>query len=90
MSVLANGFPTEEFGLERVLDKYADDTIFFGEWNKETVKSLMCILKSFEEVSELRVNFNNSKLYGIGVNEDDMTDMALWIGVVLENFRLHT
>ncbi|GKC43448.1 hypothetical protein Tco_1061170 [Tanacetum coccineum] len=64
--------------------QYADDTIFFGEWNKETVKSLMCILKSFEEVSELRVNFNNSKLYGIGVNEDDMTDMDLWMGVVGE------
>ena len=31
--------------------QYAGDTIFFGEWNKENAKSLMCILKCFEEVS---------------------------------------
>ncbi|GKB98886.1 putative RNA-directed DNA polymerase, partial [Tanacetum coccineum] len=28
--------------------QYADDTIFFGEWNKESAKALMCILKCFE------------------------------------------
>nr|GEV25337.1 RNA-directed DNA polymerase, eukaryota [Tanacetum cinerariifolium] len=35
--------------------QYEDDTIFFGEWNKENAKSFMCILKCFEEVSGLRV-----------------------------------
>ncbi|GKE17567.1 reverse transcriptase domain, reverse transcriptase zinc-binding domain protein [Tanacetum coccineum] len=90
MSILVNGSPSEEFGLERdvrqgdplspflfilaaedlnaiVIEavekgifrgvvvgannvmvshlQYADDTIFFGEWNKENAKSLMCILK---------------------------------------------
>nr|GEV56405.1 protein kinase-like domain, beta-lactamase/transpeptidase-like protein [Tanacetum cinerariifolium] len=60
--------------------QYADDTIFFEEWNKENAKSLMCILKCFEEVSGLKVNYNKSKLYGIGVNEDEMMDMAKWMG----------
>ena len=44
--------------------QYADDTIFFGEWTKENARSLMCILKCFEEVSGLKVNCKKSKLYG--------------------------
>ncbi|GJU25984.1 transposon TX1 [Tanacetum coccineum] len=39
----------------------------------------MCILKCFEEVSELRVNYNKSKLYGVGVNEEEVRDMARWM-----------
>ncbi|GKB93699.1 hypothetical protein Tco_0979836 [Tanacetum coccineum] len=39
----------------------------------------MCILKCFEEVSGLRVNYNKSKLYGFGVNEVDLRDMARWM-----------
>ncbi|GKG11045.1 LINE-1 reverse transcriptase like protein, partial [Tanacetum coccineum] len=94
MSILVNGSPLEEFGVERgvrqgdplapfifilaaeglnaivneAMDKgiyksvrvgsdhvsishlqYADDTIFFGEWNMENARSLMCILRCFEE-----------------------------------------
>nr|GEU46420.1 transposon TX1 [Tanacetum cinerariifolium] len=59
--------------------QYADDIIFLGEWNKENVKALVCILKCFEEVFALRVNYNKSKLYGVGVNGGDMRDMARWM-----------
>ncbi|GKB85037.1 kinase-like domain, beta-lactamase/transpeptidase-like protein, partial [Tanacetum coccineum] len=59
--------------------QYADDTIFFGEWNKENAKVLMCILKCFEEVSGLHVNYNKSKLYGVGVNDVDLRDMVRWM-----------
>ncbi|GKB75813.1 reverse transcriptase domain, reverse transcriptase zinc-binding domain protein [Tanacetum coccineum] len=131
MSILVNGSPSEEFGLERGVRQgdplssflfilaaeglnaivseaveqgifrgvvvgenkvmvshlqYTDDTIFFGEWNKENAKSLMCILKCFEEVSGLRVNYNKSKLYGIGVNETKMSDMARWMGYGIGEF----
>nr|GEX79581.1 reverse transcriptase domain, reverse transcriptase zinc-binding domain protein [Tanacetum cinerariifolium] len=131
MSILVNGSPTEEFGLEGGLDKathyhlflfilateglnaivsetvengifsgvkvgankvtvshlqYTDDTIFFGEWNDENAKSLMCILKCFEEVSGLRVNYNKSKLYGIGVSEGELTYMINWMGCGVGEF----
>ncbi|GJS96023.1 reverse transcriptase domain, reverse transcriptase zinc-binding domain protein [Tanacetum coccineum] len=131
MSILVNGFPSEEFGLERgvrqgdplspflfilaaeglnaivteAVEKgifrgvvvgankvtvsylqYADDAIFFGEWNKENAKALMCILKCFEEVSGLKVNYNKSKIYDIGVNEGDMIDMARWMGCGIGEF----
>ncbi|GJY48443.1 reverse transcriptase domain, reverse transcriptase zinc-binding domain protein [Tanacetum coccineum] len=66
--------------------QYADDTIFFGEWNKENAKSLMCILKCFEEISGLKVNYNKSKLYGIGVDEREMSKMARWMGCGIGEF----
>nr|GEX46885.1 protein kinase-like domain, beta-lactamase/transpeptidase-like protein [Tanacetum cinerariifolium] len=66
--------------------QYAGDTIFFGEWNKENAKSLICILKCFEEVSSLKVNYNKSKIYDIGVNEGDITDMARWTGCCIREF----
>ncbi|GKC03687.1 reverse transcriptase domain, reverse transcriptase zinc-binding domain protein [Tanacetum coccineum] len=66
--------------------QYADDTIFFRDWNKENAKLLMCILKCFEEVSGLRVNYNKSKLYGIGVNEVELLDMAGWMGCGVGEF----
>nr|GFA68584.1 reverse transcriptase domain, reverse transcriptase zinc-binding domain protein [Tanacetum cinerariifolium] len=56
------------------------------EWSKENAKSLMCILKCFEEVFDLRVNYNKSKLYGIGVNEREMSDMARCMGCVIGEF----
>nr|GEX11931.1 transposon TX1 [Tanacetum cinerariifolium] len=60
--------------------QYADDNIFFGELNKENAKSLTCILKCFEEVFGLRILYNKSKLYGIGVNDSKLEDMARWMG----------
>ncbi|GJZ32431.1 hypothetical protein Tco_0577867 [Tanacetum coccineum] len=59
--------------------QYANDTIFFGEWSKENVRSLMCILKYFKEVSGLRINYNKSKLYGAGVNDREISKMARWM-----------
>ncbi|XP_028193184.1 uncharacterized protein LOC114378756 [Glycine soja] len=41
--------------------QYADDTIFFGEAAKENVEAIKVILRSFELVSGLRINF--SKIY---------------------------
>ncbi|GKB99576.1 reverse transcriptase domain, reverse transcriptase zinc-binding domain protein [Tanacetum coccineum] len=59
--------------------QYADDIKFFGEWSKENVRYLMCILECFEEVSGLRVNYNKSKLYGVGLNDREIGEMARWI-----------
>ncbi|GJR31069.1 retrotransposon protein, putative, ty1-copia subclass [Tanacetum coccineum] len=66
--------------------QYADDTIFFGDWDKDNAKSLMCILKCFEEASGLKVNYNKSKIYGIGINDEEMTEMARWMGCGIGDF----
>ncbi|GJU60508.1 reverse transcriptase domain, reverse transcriptase zinc-binding domain protein, partial [Tanacetum coccineum] len=69
-------------GSERVVVshlQYADDTIFFDEWDKGNAKNLMCNLKCFERVSGLKVNLTKSRLYGVGVNSDEVSNMASWM-----------
>ncbi|GKE54423.1 reverse transcriptase domain, reverse transcriptase zinc-binding domain protein [Tanacetum coccineum] len=76
-------------GADRVIVshlQYADDTIFFGEWSKENAKALMCILQCFEEVSGLKVNYNKSKLYSIGVSVSDSEVMARWMSCSMGEF----
>lgn len=58
--------------------QYADDTIFFGEWNRSNVGNLTGILNCFDEILGLKVNMNKSRLYGVGVDEEMVTEMARW------------
>ncbi|GJW45430.1 reverse transcriptase domain, reverse transcriptase zinc-binding domain protein [Tanacetum coccineum] len=66
--------------------QYADDTVFFGEWNVENARVLMCILKCFEEVSRLKVNLNKSRVYGVGVSQNEIEGMARWMGCCVGEF----
>ncbi|GKA27831.1 hypothetical protein Tco_0713999 [Tanacetum coccineum] len=54
--------------------EYANDTIYI--LSKHNAKNLMCILKGFEKVSGLKINFNKSKVYGIGVSSSVVAEMA--------------
>ena len=56
----ANGVPIS-------ILQYADDTIFFGEAAKENVEAIKVILRSFELVSNLRINFAKSCFGVFGV-----------------------
>ncbi|XP_071695782.1 uncharacterized protein [Rutidosis leptorrhynchoides] len=59
--------------------QYADDTIFFGEWNKRNAKYISKLLKCFENISGLKVNFRKSKLYGIGTSTTETEQMACYM-----------
>ena len=50
--------------------QFADDTIFFGEPSMDNVTVIKAILKSFEMVSGLRINFAKSQFGAIGQIED--------------------
>ncbi|GJY76549.1 ribonuclease H-like domain-containing protein [Tanacetum coccineum] len=56
--------------------QYADDTIIFGEWSRENTGNLMNILKCYEEVAGLKINLQKSKLYGVGVEREEVERMA--------------
>nr|KYP72703.1 Transposon TX1 uncharacterized [Cajanus cajan] len=56
--------------------QYADDTIFIGEANLDNVKTMKVILRCFELVSGLKVNFAKSSLGGVGVNTEVMISYA--------------
>ncbi|XP_071692036.1 uncharacterized protein [Rutidosis leptorrhynchoides] len=82
-----------EVGEDKVLVshlQYADDTIFFGEWNRLNTLNLRNILKCFELSSGLKVNFQKSCLYGVGVDFSDASRMARHIGCQVEGDNLHS
>nr|XP_043639733.1 uncharacterized protein LOC122610841 [Erigeron canadensis] len=47
---------------------YADDVIFLADWSEENLINVKTIFTCFYLSSGLRINFQKSKLYGIGVN----------------------
>ncbi|CAJ2634610.1 unnamed protein product [Trifolium pratense] len=49
--------------------QFADDTIIVGEGNWDNLWSIKTVLRSFELVSGLKVNFFKSKLYGINLDD---------------------
>ncbi|XP_071727978.1 uncharacterized protein [Rutidosis leptorrhynchoides] len=76
-------FKGVEVGFDKVLVfhlQYADDTIFFEEWSRRNVNSLGNLLKCFELASGLKVNFQKSSVFGIGVKEVEINLVACYIG----------
>ncbi|XP_071728625.1 uncharacterized protein [Rutidosis leptorrhynchoides] len=76
-------FKGVEVGNDKVLIshlQYADDTIFFGEWNSLNAHNLSMLLKCFERASDLKVNFHKSCLYGVGASLEEVNTMAGRLG----------
>ncbi|KAF5785622.1 putative RNA-directed DNA polymerase [Helianthus annuus] len=46
---------------------YADDVLFVGEWSDSNLHNLSRLLRCFNLSSGLKVNFNKSQLFGVGV-----------------------
>lgn len=66
--------------------QFADDAIIMGEWSTTNVRNLSSILTCFHIASGLKVNFLKSRLFGIGVNESDLTSLASSIGCQPSHF----
>jgi hypothetical protein len=49
--------------------QYADNTLFIGEPCVENLWAIKAILRWFELMSGLQVNFGKSKLYSVNVNQ---------------------
>ncbi|XP_071727850.1 uncharacterized protein [Rutidosis leptorrhynchoides] len=91
-SAVSNG---RFFGVEIGKDKitlshlqYADDTIFFGKWSFENLENLMKSLKCFELCSGLKVNYNKSNLFGVGVDKEEVRDMSTVFGCNVGTFPM--
>ncbi|GKV05043.1 hypothetical protein SLEP1_g17092 [Rubroshorea leprosula] len=67
--------------------QFADDTILFGSATEQNVWAMKGIMRSFELVSGLKVNFNKSQLLGIAVNEEWLDKMA-WVLCCRKDFYL--
>ncbi|XP_058756961.1 uncharacterized mitochondrial protein AtMg01250-like [Vicia villosa] len=59
--------------------QFADDTILIGEGDLSNLWSMKAILRGFELMSGLRINFRKSKLYGaLMCNLGDGRDIPFW------------
>ncbi|GKC99825.1 putative RNA-directed DNA polymerase, eukaryota, reverse transcriptase zinc-binding domain protein [Tanacetum coccineum] len=56
--------------------QFADDALILGEWSLTNATNLSRILTCFHLASGLKVNFNKSKLYGIGVSNLKLNSVA--------------
>ncbi|GJT52025.1 hypothetical protein Tco_0978182 [Tanacetum coccineum] len=92
MSILVNGSPTDEFCLvigvrQAPFFVYLGSIRFkcHGEWSKDNAKSLMCILKCFEEVSGRGDSSKKEDHYGLRllrVSTVIVVDLVMLGGVV--------
>ncbi|XP_071700478.1 uncharacterized protein [Rutidosis leptorrhynchoides] len=82
-------FKGVEIGRDKILLshlQYADDTVFLGKWSRENIYSIRNLLKCFELASGLKVNFQKSCIYGIGVDFAEVTHVANRIGCQVGKF----
>ena len=66
--------------------QFADDMLLFCNADEDQLRNVKAILLCFEVVSGLRVNFLNSELIGIKVNEDQLNRMANIFGCKASGF----
>ncbi|GKB15937.1 putative RNA-directed DNA polymerase [Tanacetum coccineum] len=60
--------------------QFADDALIMGEWSRDNAKNLSRILTCFHLAFGLKVNFNKSKLFGVGISTVDLHSLASFIG----------
>lgn len=60
--------------------QFVDDSTFYGEWFIENAKSLLAILQCFKMISGLKINYNKSKVFGVGVETEAVALLAGAIG----------
>ncbi|GKC63978.1 RNA-directed DNA polymerase, eukaryota, partial [Tanacetum coccineum] len=51
---------------------FADDALFIGDYSRANIKSLDSILECFHRVSGLKINFQKSNFFGVGVSFEEV------------------
>lgn len=65
---------------------YADDALFVGEWSSLNPCNIGRIIRCFYVTLGLKVNFHKSKVFGIGVNEDEVSTCTRILGCEAASF----
>lgn len=77
------GFKVGSGGEEVSILQYVDDTLLVGEATPENLWAMKAILRCFELVSGLKVNFHKSRVMGINMVEQRRHDAALFLNCKL-------
>ncbi|KAM0002505.1 putative RNA-directed DNA polymerase [Helianthus debilis subsp. tardiflorus] len=59
---------------------YADDAVILGEWSRDNIEKTARLLRVFHSCSGLKINIKKSFLFGIGVGNEEVTEMANLLG----------
>ncbi|GJU96537.1 putative RNA-directed DNA polymerase, eukaryota, reverse transcriptase zinc-binding domain protein [Tanacetum coccineum] len=62
-----------------------DDVIITTSWNARDLENIIRVLHVFYLASGLKINIHKSNIYGIGVNEDEVYNMASNAGCIAGN-----
>ncbi|PNX82415.1 cysteine-rich receptor-like protein kinase, partial [Trifolium pratense] len=65
--------------------QFADDTILMGDCSWDNVRTMKSILRGFELVSGLKINFLKSKLYGINAADNFLVAASSYLGCNVES-----
>ncbi|XP_058757405.1 uncharacterized protein LOC131630662 [Vicia villosa] len=70
-SVVVGGFKPFQFRIDEGVDilQFADNTIIFGEASTANLWNLKVILRGFELISGLKINFSKSSVMGVNVGD---------------------
>lgn len=83
---LFRGFLIGSDKVEVSILQYAEDTIFFGEATMENVRAIKAILRVFEMVLGLKINFAKSGFVAFGVSEQWKTEAVDYLNCSLLSF----
>ena len=59
---------------------FADDAVFIGDWELDNALSMIGILMCFKKASGLQVNYQKSRLFGVGIENEVVLNMANLLG----------
>ncbi|GJT35063.1 RNA-directed DNA polymerase, eukaryota, reverse transcriptase zinc-binding domain protein [Tanacetum coccineum] len=69
-------------GLHNAFADAVDDVIITTGWNARDLENIIRVLHVFYLASGLKINIHKSNIYGIGVNEDEVYNMASNAGCI--------
>ncbi|GKA39306.1 RNA-directed DNA polymerase, eukaryota, reverse transcriptase zinc-binding domain protein, partial [Tanacetum coccineum] len=72
-------------GLHNAFVDAVDDVIITTGWNARDLENIIRVLHVFYLASGLKINIYKSNIYGIGVNEDEVYNMASNAGCIAGN-----
>ncbi|KAJ9556808.1 hypothetical protein OSB04_011422 [Centaurea solstitialis] len=55
---------------------YADDALLMGKWNVSNLRNVLMVLRCFHLASGLRINWEKSTLFGVGVSIAEISRLA--------------
>lgn len=68
--------------------QFADDTVILGSGRWENLRSIKSIFRGFELISDLKVNFFKSKIYGVNIREEFIEGASHYLCSCRDQFPL--